>query len=796
MKNLSLVSLALIAAGFQGSALANDTAEVIEVVGSRLEIRSATDTTSPVDLISSEQLTATGMSELSQALQFIAPSFSFPSSSVTDGSDAVRPATLRGMSPDHTLVLVNGKRYHKSALVHLSGTVGKGSSNVDLNTIPMSAVKRVEILRDGASARYGSDAIAGVINIILKDDAAGTTVEASTGITSESDGEQYQLSVNHGFSLGEQGYLNATLELHERQPTNRAGLDPRQQYPLLENGEPDPREETFDRLNHKVGDADYSNQSLWLNGGYSLAEGELTGYLGLSRRETESGGFYRRAKDSRNVIEVYPDGFLPMITTEILDFSANLGYSRTIGNWELDLSLTHGANSFEFGVSNSINASLGPTSPTSADAGELKLDDTVVNAELSRDLPFYNQSDLILVLGAEYHREGYEIVAGEEVSYIKGDYQGKAGGIQVFSGFTPDSEVDESRHNNALFVEVENQLTDEFQWAAAWRFEDYSDFGTNNSVKLSARYDISDALAIRSTFNTGFRAPSVQQLYFTNISTLFDPDPVTGEFVPVESGTFNSVSPVTQALGVPDLKPETSENLSLGLVFQPLDDLSLTLDLYRIDVEDRIVMSGSFKASSDDRIAALLADTNAQSARFFSNALDTRTEGIEVAANYSLSLDELGDLGFNAAYQHNSTELTSDIQAPRNLIGFGEQTIFDHREQVRMTEAQPKNKGVIGVDHRLGAWSGSVRVNYFGSYTIGYSKEDVTYGSKWVTDLAANYRLTEQLQLSAGINNLFDEYPDKRPDDNNFNGIFVYPLTNAPFGFNGRYYRVGLSYQF
>ena len=795
----SLVSLAIMATFSMPTiaATTNETDESIEriqVVGSRMPLRSVADSPAPVDIITSEQLAATGLTETAKALQFAAPSYSFPFSSVTDGTDAVRPASLRGMSPDHTLVLVNGKRRHGSALIHLGGTIGKGASNVDLNAIPMTAIKRIEILRDGASAIYGSDAIAGVINVVLKDDSEAGSLSVQAGQTYEGDGEQVRIGLNKGFAFNDDGFINLSFEAHQKNATNRAGLDPRQQYPTLEDGSLDPREETFERQNHHVGDSDYDNYGLFFNGEQLLdSDNRLYFFGGISKRESTSGAFYRRARDSRNVIEVYPDGFLPQINPEIIDYSLVTGYELELGKWSLDTSLGYGKNSFEYRVKNSINASLGPVSPLSFDAGRLSTEEINFNVDASSYYDFFNESELLVAVGLSWRESGYQIDAGQEESYIRGDYQGKSGGSQGFGGFSPASAVDEDRTNTGVYAEFENQLTDDFYWAAAVRYEDYSDFGSKTSWKLSTRYEITDNLAIRATSDTGFRAPSVQQLYFTNISTFFDPDPVTGEFVPRESGTFNQLSQVKAELGIPDLKAETSHSYSLGLVYTD-NGFSATIDAYQINVDDRIILSGSIDQESSAEIAALLSGTNAESSRFFINAIDTETQGVDFVISQSFSLGDYGNLSANLAYSYKKTDIEA-INLPSVLNGL-EGELFDRREVIRMTEANPKHTGNIGLTHHYDDFKTNLRFSYFGTYTVGYSRSEVKYGSKWVADLSTRYQATEDVAITLGVQNLFDTYPDKRPDDNNFNGIFVYPLTNTPFGFNGGYYYLDVSYSF
>ncbi|SDI84287.1 iron complex outermembrane recepter protein [Ferrimonas sediminum] len=792
----NLVALAVAASITAPQTLASqDKVETIEVIGSRIALRTATDSAAPIDIISGEQLQATGMTETAQALQFAAPSYAFPFSSVTDGTDAVRPANLRGMSPDHTLVLVNGKRRHGSALVHTSGTVGKGSSNVDLNAIPMAAIKRIEILRDGAAAQYGSDAIAGVINVVLNDADQGGSIATQVGQTYEGDGEQIRIGLNHGLGLGDDGFLNLSLEAQQKNATNRAGADPRQQYPTLADGSPDPREATFDRNSHHIGNSDYDNYGLFANAGYSLdGDDNLYAFGGISQRESKSGAFYRRALDGRNLPEIYPDGFLPQINPEIIDYSLVLGYEFDLGQWRLDASAGYGSNSFEYRVVNSLNASLGPDSPTEFDAGTLSTEELNLNLDASRYYEFYNDSELVVAMGLSWRNSGYQIEAGDEASYIKGDYQGKSGGSQGFSGFTPESEVDEDRHNLGLYLELENQYSDQWYWAAAVRFEDYSDFGTNTSWKLAGRYDITDNLALRATTNTGFRAPSVQQLYYTSIATFFDPDPDTGEFIPRESGTFNTLSPITQALGIDELEPEISHSYSLGLVYLTDFGLTVTVDAYQIDVDDRIILSGSLDKDASPAIAALFDGTNAESGRFFLNGLDTRTRGLDVVASQEFDLGSWGDLEANLAYAYNSTDI-EQVNLPAILDG-QEASLFDRREEIRRTDANLHHKGNLGFSHRYGDFTTHLRFNYFGTYTVGYSRSEVKYDASWTTDLSVRYQATDAISLTAGAQNLFDTYPEKRPDDNNFNGIFQYPVTNTPYGFNGGYYFVDLTYRY
>ncbi|WP_417447866.1 TonB-dependent receptor plug domain-containing protein [Idiomarina abyssalis] len=800
MKRFNAITLALassffiapIASAQQGSE-AESVEEVIQVVGSRLSMRTATDGSAPVDIISGEDLAATGITETAKALQYAVPSFNYPSSSVTDGTDAVRPASLRGLSPDHTLVLINGKRRHSSALVHLNGTTGRGSSNVDLNAIPIAAIKRIEVLRDGAAALYGSDAIAGVINIVLKDNDSGGSANFQAGQTHKGDGEQWKLSASSGFSIGDDGAFTLSGELHHKNRTNRAGNDPRQQYPELPSGGLDPREETFDRQSFHVGDAEYENAALFANLDIGIGDGSFYAFGGISDRTSESGAFYRRALQSNTLTEIYPDGFLPILAPDVNDYSAYAGYEWAAGEWTLDFSGGYGFSKFQYNVENSLNASLGPDlTPTSFEAGTLENSEANLTFDAQRFIPFANNSELSLAMGISYRENSYEVIAGDEASYINGGYQDRPGGSQGFTGFTPESAVDESRDNLGVYVEAENQLTTYFMWGAAIRHEDYSDFGNNTSWKLSGRYDLTDRVAVRGAINTGFRAPSVQQLYFTNISTLFV-DRGDG-LEPEQSGTFNNISPVTQALGIGDLQPEESESVSLGMVWNGYDGLAITVDAFQIEIEDRIILSGDVSPVDSPAVEEALATTSAENARFFLNAVDTTTKGLDIVASKTFGVGAYGDLKAQLAYGYNNTEIDS-INLPQLLDGLDD-VLFDSDEQIRMTRSTPDHSGSIGLTHTKGKWTSNVQFSYFGNYSIGYTSGTETYGPNWITDITVNYQWNDELALRVGAQNLFSEYPDERAEGNQFNGIFKYPLTNSPIGFNGGYFYSEVEYKF
>ena len=825
------------------------TVDAVVVVGTRSIGRRALQAPVPIEVVNREQLSLTGQSETGRVLQMLVPSFNFSSSTISDGTDALRPATLRGLGPDQTLVLVNGKRRHKSALLHVNTSVGRGTAGTDFNAIPSAAIERIEVLRDGAAAQYGSDAIAGVINIVLKDDVDTGNANIYWGQAYEGDGDTWNGNANYGMKVGESGFLNLTAEWRDRYRTNRAGLTGERQYDWVDVDQDRPadkiletenddgtvsekpvwfdsREYTFERQNFRIGDADSSQKVGFYNFGLPLAAGlELYSFGGHTSRQNNSAGFYRRANQaSRTVTEIYPDGFLPEINTDIGDTSLALGMAWTHESTDLnvDVSINHGLNTFDFFISNSLNASYGPSSPTAADAGGFELSQTAFNLDVVYPLDY--QSSLInLAGGIEFRREGYGIHAGEPLSWINAGLgvDGAAGGIQVFPGFRPDNELDENRTNIAGYADFESYLSGQpgagLLVGAAVRGEQYSDFGTTVTGKATARYDLTKQVAVRAAGSTGFRAPSLQQLYFNNISTQFkvdaddiDKDGNIDELIALEVGTFRNDSDAAQALGIPELEEETAFNVSGGFVLKPLEKMWFTVDGFLIQIDDRIVLSGSFSA---DKIPALVA-AGASSAQVFTNVAQTRTQGVDVAAGYLHAFDNESLLNLKVALTWADTEVIGDVDAPEILIGL-EDTLFPSQERSMIEEWQPNTRINLSADYIVGDLTIGGALRYFGSYTVQEGSGDdparQTYGGKWLTDLQSNYQLNEGLSLTIGANNLFDQMPDLNEigqsragtlKDSTGNvivdspGVFTYSRRSAPFGFNGGLYYAKLSYRF
>jgi iron complex outermembrane receptor protein len=811
--------------------------EQIQIVGSRRVGRTINDSPVPIDIIDASSIEATGLTETNMILNSLLPSFNFPQPSITDGTDHVRPAQLRGLAPDHTLVLVNGKRRHTSALLNLNGSVGRGSSAVDLNAIPANAIKRIEVLRDGAAAQYGSDAIAGVINIVLKDAAEGGEVSATyganvttmdgvpnlEGVSADAegnlafdtgsdreltDGQTFTLRGNIGFEWGDDGFVNVSAEYRDRGEANRSDFDPRENYARDENGDLDEREFTVNRYNHVYGNGEVEDYALFVNAGKALTDDiEFYATAGMSSRDSLGGGFYRRASDSRNIIEIYPDGFLPTIQTDIADQSLLAGIKGYGEVWNYDLSVTHGGNELEYSVINSLNTSLGPTSQTSFDAGTLEYNTTIVNADASRLVDtgvFY--SEMNFAMGAEYRHESYEITAGEENSYIQGTFgpggaetdpvNGPFGaaGSQVFPGFTPESAGENSRHNYSFYVDVEADVIENWNVAIAGRYEDYSDFGSTFNWKLSNRVTVTDAFALRASVSTGFRAPSLQQQFFTSIATVF----VDG--VPTETGTFAPSSDVAQALGSPGLDAEESNNYSAGFTYSPTADFNLTVDFYRIDIDDRIVLSNNL---SGEAIEALLEGTGANRARFFLNAINSRTEGVDIVSTYTLNTADYGAFNFNAGINFNDNEVTDILAAPEELqgAGFDQSNLFSDVELRRFETSSPDSKLNLGVTWNYDRYTTTLRTTRYGEVEDPSSDPALNeiIPSEWITDLDVRVALTEGLSVSVGANNIFDVYPEATrnlvDEVTTFSNIFPYSGF-SPYGFTGRYVYGKVSYTF
>jgi len=797
--------------------------DAVRVTGSRVLGRTAEETAAPVDIIGQEELANTGAMEIGQALQLLEPSFNFSRTTVSDGTDILRPATLRALGPDQVLVLVNGKRRHQQALVNVQQTIARGSAGTDINAIPISAVERIEVLRDGAAAQYGSDAIAGVINIILKTQTDHTDVSIMAGETYEGDGRVLHGSINTGFELGDGGFINLTAEYRDRGDTNRAGIANTNGFNWYNQAEFDAGRRD---VKMHLGDADAKDAYLWVNGELPVGVGELYWFGGLSKRKGSSFGFYRGPDDNRTIPEIYPDGFLPNIVTTVEDASLAVGYRMPLGDvWDFDVSVNHGRNEFGFREKSTANVSwyyeprpgggiYGET-PTEADTGTLKLDQTTVNLDFSGEAGAINGNAVHLATGLEWRRDGYQMVAGDPVSYTYGRTNdpsvpifGQTGdpaasGTQGFPGFTPATEIDDGRTSWAAYVDAESNITEKLLVGAAVRYEDYSDFGNTTKGKLSLRYDASDVFAFRGTIASGFRAPGVQQEFFSQVSTNLNNGVLT------EVLTARNDSDVARALGIPALKEETSLSKSFGIVFKPIDNFSITADIFRIDIEDRLVYSEGITpesigtdglpcdaTNSNCPIAAALAPFRAGVVQFFTNAIDTTTTGLDIVANAQHEFASGSNLNLTALFHFNKTEVT-DVHSESPIIP--ESSIFGPIQETLIEQGQPREHHVLQGVYSTDKWEVTVRENYFGAVAGQGFSPYFEWDGKWLADLAVAYKFTDKIKLTIGGNNIFDVYPDKWDPAvaGDFAlGGFIYGWETMPFGMNGGSYYARLDFRF
>ena len=812
--------------------LARSTTQLsaVAIVGSRGEARTVIDAPAPIDVLSAAEIRTTGRTETAQILQALAPSVNFPRATISDGTDHVRPATLRGLAPDQVLVLVNGKRRHTSALVNVNGAVGRGSTAVDLNAIPASMIDRVEVLREGAAAQYGSDAIAGVVNIILKStspgEAAATLGRTNTTYGREfgqdrkaTDGAVVQLGLNGGVARSATNYLHGGVELRDRGYTNRSLGDPRpQNFQDVTAGVV--RSNADGPITFRQGDAATNDVVGFLNGSFTLPSAiELYGFGGLGHREGESAGNWRQGQNNNTIRSLYPNGFLPFITSDIWDASGVVGARGTFAGFRTDLSTTFGGNSFRFGVKNSNNASLGNASPTSFYIGTLIDRQSTTNLDVAREYRLTPSLPLRAAAGAEFRYDSYQIKEGEPDSWRDGgvtviDRNGNptttraAPGAQVFPGFRPTDAVDANRNNYSLYVDLETDITPALLVGVAGRFEDYSDFGTTTNYKVASRLTVAPGYVVRGGVSTGFRAPSLQQSFFSSTQTNFIN--VGGNLTPFEVKTFPVATEQARLLGARPLEPERSVNSSVGIALEPLRSLALTVDGYQIDVSDRIVLSENFTGAA---VAALLQPLGATGGRYFTNAIDTRTRGVDVVANYGLATGPAGFVRLTGGFNRNYTRVTHVDSTP-TALGNQSEALFGRVERARIEEGQPRTNILAAANYDYRRFGLVARSQRYGEVTTRTaltaagipSAPDQTFGAKWISDVSASYRPTDRLTLTVGSDNVFDVYPDENSDRARFavtpsptasgNATFgILPYNQfSPFGFNGRFIYTRLAF--
>ena len=841
----------------------NVSLDEVVLVGSRNKNRTVANTPVAVDIIDVTELASAGPQvSINDILNYVAPSFTSTSQTISDGTDHIDPAALRGLGPDQVLVLVNGKRRHNTSLVNVNSTVGRGSVGTDMNAIPSYAIKSIQLLKDGAAAQYGSDAIAGVINIILKENS-GFSIQANSNANIGSatnnhqggiDGEGFQVDANYGIPLSDDGgFINFTGSLSTREPSSRAGFTGYSgsifngansvewvgfnsgkgsditQYSFSDiqlfaqgvdhfdlslknqinaatsmsdlqsllnfnttDAELATRGLTRADFNMRVGQSQLRSGKFFANMEFPVNDDlEFYAFGGMSYRNGNAGGFYRRPDQSRAYTGLYRAGFLPEINSDVKDKSIAIGIRGKQGDWDVDFSNTWGQNSFDFNISNSVNATMLSASPVSVNAGGFSFSQNTTNIDVSR---FFEDKleGLNVAFGAEYRLENYQIFAGQEESWATYDIngniwngdaalqvkdffgRGRPGGIQVFPGFRPENERNAHRNSYAAYADVEADITENWLVSGALRYENYSDFGSTLNWKLATLYKLSDNINLRGAASTGFRAPSLQQQNFNTISTNF----ING--VPIEIKTASNDSAEAQAVGIPQLKQEESFSTSLGLTAKlPEANITLTVDGYFIAIEDRVVLTGNF---------ALSSDPNADAARFFANAIDTETRGVDV--NISHRTTVLGDVSLTTdlAFAYAETKKVDDIHASPQLAS-QLNSYFGERDQYFLELAQPRVKANLSHSLKGDKWNAFIRNSYFGSVfnPDGVHQE---FGAKVITDISFGFNVTEDLTFTVGSSNIFDVYPDRTPNNSVENltsgNQFIYPRVTSQFGINGR----------
>ncbi len=795
------------------AASGEDQSDIV-VTGTRTAGRSRFDSASPIDVLSNATLQRQGTTELGAALSAVVPSIDFPRSSAVDGTDSIRPATLRGLSPDQTLVLINGVRAHTSALLNTNGSVGRGSAAVDLNTIPSVALERIEVLRDGAAAQYGSDAIAGVVNLRLREARSGggatvtygqyiTDVVTARGRRNEHDGQTVTVAGWQGFGLGSKGFLTLSAEYLNRDATSRGDFDPRK---------------TPIRVRSRFGDPEVKQYSVYANAGYGLGDSgwELYGFAGYQHRDSTSAATPRINGGTDNNLSaaalaaLYPDGFTPLINVKSEDVTLTEGLRGEISGWKVDLNLSYGRNKLTLYTRNSGNATYGANSARDFYDGSLVYDQIVSGLDISKELPL-GDGTINIAGGAEARRESFQIGAGEPASYDRNPSlrppapSTLGSGAQGFPGFQPSNRVDVHRSNVSGYLDIEAKPVEALTLGAAVRGESYSDFGETVNGKLSARYEFAPWIALRGTASTGFRAPSLQQQYFTSTASVLTNGTI------VETGLFPSVSAVGTALGGKPLRPEKATNLSAGIVLRS-GGFDLSVDAYRIKVRDQIALSENLSGTV---VAALLASNpasaNVTAGRFFLNGIRSTTKGIDVVAHYRAVTGGIGTFDLTAAGNFNDIKVT---QAPGpatiTAVVNGASTsvvlpIFSRQRIISFEQGTPRTKVVGTVDWSLGNLGVTARGSYYGDVTQpssnGFAEDDIHTGRHTIFDLEARYQVLRNINLAVGANNLFDTYPDyvkltsSRGTILNSTGLVGFPYY-SPFGFNGRYLyaRVGVTW--
>jgi iron complex outermembrane receptor protein len=769
----------------------------VVVTGSRNKPRTILDSPVPIDNIDVAELVQSGKPTLDRMLTFKVPSFNSQNQAISDATAHYDPADLRGLGPSRTLVLINGKRKNQSAQVYLNRTPGKGEVGVDLKSIPTAAIERVEVLRDGASAIYGSDAIAGVMNIILKKDVEYSTFSTKAGITSEQDGFSLSSDFNTAFGFGDGGFVNVTLGYYKQETTNRAGIasdvgsTPRDIAWLAANpragmtvGQPAmEKKDLFVNMEHPIGD----NSTLYSFHGYTTRDGQSFAYYRAP--------YWRNDVADANFITKNPNDFIgyqPTFETKINDYINAIGVKFPIAEgWNADASVTYGSNDVDVTVNNSVNRDYladNGTSPRTFNPGGYAFTNIVGNFDVNSQL-----SDALgLAFGMEFKQESFKAIEGNPLSYY-------GAGSDSFAGIKPDEAGKWSRNNLALYTQLDYDVNEKLLLGVAGRYEDFTDAGSNFSWKANGRYKLGSKGALRASYSTGFRAPTLHQSHITLSQYII----VAGSSEPLLQGTLANDNPAVQALGVPSLTHEISKNLSAGLTYKFDRNFSASVDFYQIQVDDRVLFSSQIGSDGDDTttnpVEQILQANNVVAVQVFINAGDTKTTGADIVLNYRNI--EMGEGKLHASFAANFNKTTIDaINTPQTIADAG-YDIFDRQEQGLITNSRPRSKMVLGLNYIGDAWDVSLNNTRFGEVTVTApaSGTDQELSAKITTDLGLGYKLTDRITFNANINNIFDVYPDvtkASTGTSQAGSRFMYSSEVQQLGQLGTNYTVGINYQF
>jgi iron complex outermembrane receptor protein len=797
------------AAAADAAPAASQVDEVI-VTGTRSTSRTVTTSLAPIDVLSAVELSKSGRQSTRDLISTLVPSAN-TSNSGAGASFAIKTVSLRGLSGDQTLVLVNGKRRHNTAILFVNGTTQNGQSPPDLDLIPSSAVARIEVLRDGAAAQYGSDALAGVINVILKNDDSGGGATLLGGVTGAGDGETLQGSINSGFKFADTGFFNVTLDARTTNAADRGSKTPNTTtlYFPVSPGVPDPREATANRHTSHPGAPEVQLYSLGYNAGVDFNENvKLYSFGTISSRNTAAWLTFRNPNSLNNNVSVYPNGYTPRLFLKDRDFQFAVGMkgSNLLG-FAWDLSTTYSTNKVDYD-SNSLNASMGPASPTYFYLGTLTAKESTTNFDITREFATgLFAKPLFAAAGIEYRDDRFNITAGDVASYINGGYraptgtslagQVTSGGSQGVTGFPPFAAGGFARNNKSAYINFEQSITDRWDVSVAGRYEDYSDFGEAKTAKFSTRFEPWDGFAIRGTASTGFRAPSLQQEHYGSSSTIGVSLPVVGTVLyPVQ--LLPPDSPAAIALGAKPLQPETSTSYSVGLVAQPMSGMNVTLDVYQIEIKGRILQSATLGPSTVVSAALAAQGLNPQQAVFYyANAADTTTKGVDFVIDYRMDLGEWG--GLKLTFSANKTTNKFDrIVAPPPALAAAGLVLIDRVKIGDFTVGTPRDKEIFSADWTFGKFDTTVRITRFGEIIqrTASAVNDETLAPAGILDLDVAYNVSDALRVSVGANNLTDVYPDSLRPANRGTPAFSYYNQYSPYGITGGFYYAKLAWTF